>query len=177
VRFYLLSTHYRSPIDFNEERLAEAGTAYARLGSALERAGSWTSAAAPAPHGPMAEATAQAERSFREAMDDDFNSARALGYLFDLAREVNRAVESGDAPQALAGARALDGLGSVLGLFWTPPGPEAEWAPEVLALVGQREEARKARDYARADALRMALLERGVLVEDSPEGPRLKRRG
>ena len=175
VRYYLLSTHYRSPIDFNQERLAEAGTAHARLRGVLERAGMWRETAAPAPQGAMADAVALAERSFREAMDDDFNSAKALGHLFDLSREVNRALDGGDAPQALAGAKALHALASVLGLFWKAPAAESEWDPDVLALVGEREAARKARDFKRADELRATLLARGALVEDGPSGPRLKR--
>jgi cysteinyl-tRNA synthetase len=176
VRFYLLSTHYRSPIDFTNERLAEAGTAYARLRGPLERAGAWSGESAPAPHGAMAEAAGVAERSFREAMDDDFNSARAMGHLFDLSREVNRALEAGDRPQALAGARVLKRLGEVLGLFWVPPGREPQWEPEVMELVSRREQARKSRDFKGADELRRALLDRGVMVEDSPAGPRLRRR-
>ncbi len=177
VRYYLLATHYRSPIDFNEERLAEAGVACSRLRGVLERAGAWSEAAAPAPEGAMADAVALAEGGFREAMDDDFNSAKALGHLFDLSREVNRALDGGDRPQALAGARALHRLASVLGLFWKGPAAAPEWDPELLALVREREQARRARDFERADALRAALLERGVVVEDGAEGPRLKRRG
>jgi cysteinyl-tRNA synthetase len=177
VRFYLLSTHYRSPIDFNEERLTEAGVASARLRGVLERARVWSPQRTPEPQGAMADAVALAERSFREAMDDDFNSARALGHLFDLAREVNRALESGDGPQALAGGRALRRLGEVLGLFWVAPPEEPAWEPEVLELVRRREEARKLRDFKQADNLRAQLLERGVVVEDGADGPRLKRRG
>ncbi len=177
VRYYLLSTHYRSPIDFNVERLEEAGAAHSRLRSVLERAGAWAERATPGAVGAVADAVALAERSFRDAMDDDFNSARALGHLFDLSREVNRAMESGDAPQALAGARAIHRLGSVLGLFWKPPREVAGWEAEVLDLVREREEARRARDFERADSLRAALRARGVLVEDGPSGPRLRRTG
>ena len=75
----------------------------------------------------------------------------------------------------LAAARSLFRLGAVLGLFWKPPAAEV-WEAGVLELARAREGARKARDWARADALRRELLERGVLVEDGADGFRLKRR-
>jgi cysteinyl-tRNA synthetase len=175
VRYYLLSTHYRSPIDFSQERLDEATVAYQRLRSPLERADAWSHPAGELPGGPLGEAVAESERLFAEAMGDDFNSARAIGHLFDLSRHVNRALDEGLGPEALAGASALLRIGGVLGLFWKRPGEEA-WTPEILALVGDREHARKARDWKQADALRQRLLVLGVLVEDGPAGPRLKRR-
>jgi len=176
VRFYLLSTHYRSPIEFTLERLTEAATAYERLRAPLVRAGVWTLTPGPAPGGELGEAVATAERSFGEAMDDDFNTARALGHLFDLARAVNRSLDEGGGPEAREGARRLYALGGILGLFWKVPGAET-WAPEVLALADRREVARKARDWKQADALRNELLALGVVVEDGPQGPKLKKRG
>jgi len=108
-------------------------------------------------------------------MDDDFNTAKAIGHLFDLAREVNRAMDEGMEGEARLGALALFELGEVLGLFWKAPAGE-RWEPEVLALVQSREAARRSKEWGKADELRAALLERGVLVEDGPQGPRLKRR-
>jgi cysteinyl-tRNA synthetase len=174
VRYYLLSTHYRSPIEFTLERLEEAGVAYQRLRSPLERAAAWSAADGPAPGGELGEAVAEADRLFHEAMDDDFNSARAIGHLFDLSRQVNRALDDGLGAPAVSAARALLRLGGVLGLFWRAPGAEV-WDADVLALVEEREQARKSRDWKQADALRGRLLERGVLVEDGPAGPKLKR--
>jgi cysteinyl-tRNA synthetase len=75
----------------------------------------------------------------------------------------------------LAAAQALHRLGGVLGLFWKAPAGES-WPEDVLVLVGQREEARKSRDWGRADALRKQLLDLGAVVEDSPSGPKLKRK-
>jgi cysteinyl-tRNA synthetase len=177
VRYYLLSTHYRSPIEFSEERLFEAGVAYQRLRLPLERGQVWD-AAGPVDGdlgGDLKERAADAGHKFTEAMNDDFNSAKALGHLFDFARDVNRAFDEGAAREARAAARHLYGLGQVLGLFWKPPQEEA-WGPEIQELVQSREEARKARDWKRADALRGELLEWGVVVEDGASGPRLKRR-
>ncbi|HEY2953618.1 MAG TPA: cysteine--tRNA ligase [Candidatus Eisenbacteria bacterium] len=175
VRFYLLSTHYRSPIEFGLDRLEEADVAYQRLRTPLERAAAWERPDGSPAGGGLGEAVAEASRLFTEAMDDDFNTAKALGHLFDLAREVNRALDEGLGEEAKAAARSLLSLGQVLGLFWKAPGAEA-WDPEVMALVRQREEARNTRDWKRADALRAELGQRGVLVEDGPEGPKLKRR-
>jgi cysteinyl-tRNA synthetase len=174
VRFYLLSTHYRSPIEFSQERLDEAGVAYQRLRTPLERAAAWSRTGGRTPGGELGRAVAEADRLFHEAMDDDFNTAKALGHLFDLARDVNRALDEGLGEEAEAGARALLRLGQVLGLFWRAPAAET-WDAEILALVEQREQARKARDWKRADALRADLGRRGVAVEDSAEGPKLKR--
>jgi cysteinyl-tRNA synthetase len=176
VRFYLMSTHYRSPIEFSTERLQEASTAYARLRGPLERAAAWTAPEGAAPGGALGEAVAEADRLFHEAMEDDFNSAGALGHLFDLARAVNRALDETPGSEAVQGARALLRLGSILGLFWRVPGEEA-WSPEVIALAEARVAARAAKDWKRSDELRDQLAALGVLVEDSrAEGQKLKRR-
>jgi cysteinyl-tRNA synthetase len=177
VRYYLLSTHYRSPIEFSRERLDEAGVSYQRLRSPLERVNVWQSpdGTKTKPGGALGEAVAEAERLFTEAMDDDFNSAKAVGHLFDLSRHVNRAIDEGAGPEGVAAAHTLFRLGQVLGLFWKAPAAEA-WEPEVVALVDAREKARASKDWKAADSLRAQLLERGVLVEDSAQGPKLKRR-
>jgi cysteinyl-tRNA synthetase len=177
VRYYLLSTHYRSPIDFSDERLAEAAVAHQRLRGVLERATAWDAAPGPAPGGGLGEAVGVCDRLFRESMNDDFNSAKAIGHLFDLSREVNRALDDGLGPQARAAARALLELGGVLGLFWRKPAGES-WPSGVLALVEGREQARRAKDWALADSLRQRLLDEfGVVLEDvKGQPPRLKRR-
>ena len=175
VRFYLMSTHYRSPIEFSEERLAEAGVAFQRLRSPLERAGIWSPLDVAGTAGEGGAAVSEAESAFREAMDDDFNSAKAIGCLFDLSRAVNRALDEQRTPEARSGAAALVRLGQVLGMFWRKPQAEA-WQPAVLQLVDAREVARKARDWKQADVVRQQLLELGVTVEDSPTGPKIRRK-
>ncbi|MEO6463263.1 MAG: cysteine--tRNA ligase [Candidatus Eisenbacteria bacterium] len=182
VRFYLSSTHYRSPIEFSLERLNEARTAYQRLRQPMERFGAFAAdedagAAAP-PGGAMKDAVAEADLRFAESMNDDANTARALGHLFDLAREVNRAGEAGDQAQARAGGQAIRRLGDLIGLFWAGPAPAGEaWPADVLALVERREAARQARNFKEADALRDELKARGLVVEDGAQGPRVKRIG
>jgi cysteinyl-tRNA synthetase len=186
VRYYLLSTHYRSPIDFTLERLEEAAVAYGRLRSPLERAEAWSAPALGATRGPgaiaaaagvggaLGEAVREADRQFHEAMDDDFNSARAIGHLFDLSRAVNRGLDEGAGAEARRAARALLELGAVLGLFWKAPG-SAEWSAEVLELAASREAARKAKNWKESDRLREELKSRGVTVEDTPAGQKLKK--
>jgi cysteinyl-tRNA synthetase len=175
VRYYLLSTHYRSPIEFSIERLEEAAVAYQRLRSPLERAEAWTAPAGDPPGGAIGGSVAEADRLFHEAMDDDFNSAKAIGHLFDLSRAVNRAIDEGLAAEARAAARELLKLGGVLGLFWKAPAGET-WSAEVLELAARRDAARKAKDWAASDAIRKQLSDAGVVVEDTSQGQKLKRR-
>jgi cysteinyl-tRNA synthetase len=175
TRFYLLSTHYRSPIEFSFERLEEAGVAYQRLRTPLERAGAWTAPDGPAPGGELGRAVGEAERLFAEAMDDDFNTALALGHLFDLARAVNRALDEGGGGDAVQAARALLRLGGILGLFWKTPAGES-WPQDVLDLANERQEARKSKNWKRSDEIRDQLAGMGVVVEDGPQGQKLKRK-
>ena len=138
-------------------------------------AGAWGDGEGPLPSGELGQRVVEADALFHESMDDDFNSAKAIGHLFDLSRHVNRTFDEGIEGEARAGARALLGLGQVLGLFWKAPGAE-DWEAGVLALAQERDGARKARDWKKADALRKQLLDLGVLVEDAADGFRLKRR-
>ena len=175
VRFYLMSTHYRSPIEFSTERLQEAAVAYARLRGPLERASVWAVADGAAPGGALGEAVAEAEKRFHDEMQDDFNSAGALGHLFDLARAVNRAFDEGGGAEAAQGARTLYRLGAILGMFWRVPTGE-DWPAEVLALAEARVAARKGKEWKKSDELRDQLAALGVAVEDSGAGQKLKKR-
>ena len=175
IRFYLLSTHYRSPIEFNEERLSEGREAYGRLRQAVERGGGFE-AGATASAEALDEAAEASIAGFHEAMTDDFNTAGALGHLFDLARTVNRLADAADAPGARAAALELRKWSGLLGLLLEGPRREEAWPEAILRLVTEREEARKKRDWVRADALRGELAGQGVLVEDAAGGPKLKRK-
>ncbi|MEO5618598.1 MAG: cysteine--tRNA ligase [Candidatus Eisenbacteria bacterium] len=186
VRYYLLSTHYRSPIDFNLDRLKEAGVAYERLRSPLMRAEAWGAGGGAVPQGRgavaeaaraggwLGEAVAEADRQFHDAMDDDFNTARAIGHLFDLSRAVNRGLDEGAGAEARSAAVSLLRFGSVLGLFWKAPAAE-EWPADVIELALAREQARKGRNWAESDRLRDALKLLGATVEDTAGGQKLKR--
>jgi len=175
VRYYLLSTQYRSPIEFTLERLEEAGVAYQRLRSPLERMNAWAPGEAGSPAGELGVQVAEAERLFHEAMEDDFNSAKAIGHLFDLSRHVNRGLDEGVGADARAAGRRLLALGGILGMFWKAP-VEEDWPAEVRSLVAEREQARKSRDWKRSDDLRDRLLAIGIAVKDTPQGPKLARK-
>jgi cysteinyl-tRNA synthetase len=180
IRFYLQGTHYRSPIEFLEERLHEAEKAYAKLqATLLETAGRKPGGAHPREE-EIAAAATRAEAAFVEAMSDDFNTARALASLFDLSRAINGALDEtpGEAGEAVRGAAdTLKRLGKVLGLFWKPLESEPEAIPpEIQALVEARQDARRAKDWAAADRARDDLAAAGWVVEDRADGPRVKRK-
>ncbi len=185
LRFYLLSTHYSSPTEFSMERLAEADAGLERLKNALRNAAIVSAEVDPAAvrpaDGELSAATAEARKKFVEAMDDDFNSARALGCLFDLARVMNKQVEAGivsPAERAAVGsaAVALRELGRVLGLFWKDEEAVQQTPDDVKELLTQREAARNRQDWARADELRKLVDSKGYTIEDRPGGPVLRRK-
>ncbi|MDR1069925.1 MAG: cysteine--tRNA ligase [Gracilibacteraceae bacterium] len=185
VRFYLLGTHYRSPLDFDEEKLVMAAKGLERLKTAwrlaeeaaLRPVAAKTELSAAA--GPsFGEAAAAARRAFTEAMDDDFNSAQAYAALFDLARDINTAVAAGDAhPAALReAAAALRELAAVLGLVIAPEeaarADGEKFAALMALIIDIRAAARAKKDWPTADMIRDRLKEAGLVIEDTPQGAR-----
>ena len=174
LRAYLLSSHYRSPLQYGDEGAAAMERSLARFHHAL-RPG-------PADSGgdddgdsarPAAFDAAPFRERFIAAMDDDLNTPQALAALFDLAREINRAREGG---QPIAAAQeTLRELGGLLGLTFAERGPAAGAAqlaaqPFIEMLVSARAELRQARQYALADRIRDQLAAQGVTLEDTPNG-------
>ena len=167
VRFFMLSSHYRSPLNYSEDRLRQADAALRRLYTALRGFGG-------SPDEPDAEWLAR----FRAAMDDDFNTPEAISVLFELAREVNRAREPGTVDRAGALAGTLRVLGATLGLLGTDPeaylrGEPAAGGPgdaEIEAMIAERAAARARRDWAEADRWRDSLAAAGVVIEDGAQG-------
>jgi cysteinyl-tRNA synthetase len=167
IRFLLLSAHYRETFNFTLEGLDGARAALGRLDECL---GKLRDAAA----GATSEPEAALLEKVTAALDDDLNVSAAWGVVFEWVREMNRRLASGEcAPaQAAAALAAWTRLDAVFGLGQ----PEAaEAPPEIAALLEQRQAARKARDFKRADAVRDELKASGWLIEDTPKGPRLKR--
>jgi cysteinyl-tRNA synthetase len=182
LRLYLLGTHYRNPLEYSEERIAEADRALDRLRALVREAERLAARGTPAPgpDGGLLEEVAAQRARFEAAMDDDFNTAQAIGVLFDLARLLHAArgrVAEGQAAAGsfLVGVGELVALANVLGLLVRRPakaGPEL--APDLRArietLIGQRQEARRRRDWSVADRLREELEGLGIVLEDTREG-------
>jgi cysteinyl-tRNA synthetase len=181
LRLYLLGTHYRNPLDFATERVAEAARALERFRNLFEEADRLAAKGTPAPGRDqgLLEDVAEARRLFEEAMDDDFNTAQAVAVLFDLAHRLQSFKSKVIQGEAAAGAFLLGvgellSLGRVLGLFDEPSRPSRPMDPElqgrIEALVRARAEARQRLDWASADRLRDELARLRVTVEDGPEG-------
>ena len=184
IRFFILQTHYRSPLDFSDERLREAQTALDRLRNANAVVAELTQREGTADTG--AELAAQAEtflRDFDAAMDDDFNTALAISQMFGLAKEINRyhqELERGAAFDAANFGRAADAyhaMAAIIGIFEQEEAPADDGLTDALMdlIIGIRQEARAAKNWAVADKIRDGLKEAGVVLEDTPTGVRWKR--
>lgn len=174
LRLTVLSSSYRSPLAFGDEIAADQERKLARLRSALE---------APLganESGPVADALTAAVQTARQrfvaTMDDDFNTAGALGVLFDLVRAINTARDAGVGGAPFDDAQAtLRELAGVLGLTLVAAAPTAQQAaPFIDLLVEIRTELRKAKQFALADSVRHRLVDLGVTLEDTPQGTRWK---
>ena len=180
MRAFVLSSHYRGPINYTEENLRQADAALSRLYLSLRD----VEAAREPPRGDWTE-------RFREAMDDDFNTPEALAALQSLARELNTAKASGDAGAAAGLAAELKSLAGTLGILAYEPGDwlamrseltAGESAGEGLddaqidALVEARSAARRARDWAESDRIRDELAAAGVILEDGAGGTTWRRK-
>lgn len=170
LRYYLIQPHYRSTIEYSDSALSEAAQAYRRIEQFLRRAGR-TGAITPGELAP----------EFVEAMDNDLATPTAIAVIHNVMREGNAALEAGQDEQARAAAGSVRAMMGILGLDPLAP----EWAEAAGAdtptrqalssvvedLLAERQQARAARDFARADAVRDRLLRAGITVEDTPDGP------
>ena len=171
VRYLLLASHYRKALNFTFGSLGGAGEAVARLQAFYRRAQEYEGGGAD----DLAASLADARSVFEAALDSDLGIAEAVAAVFDLVTAGNRAMDAGalSAEGARALVATLEDFDRVLGVM--RPAPAAVDA-EVEALIAEREEARRAKDFARADALRGELAARGVAVEDTPAGVRWKKK-
>lgn len=174
IRYLLLASHYRSQLNFTFKGLGQAAAAISRLGDFQARLESLNGGAGESAS--ISERTEQAVAAFDAALDDDLNSARALGVVFEWVRDINRAIDEGvattaDQPGLEAFLRHFDAVYDVL----NPDPDEVDIDADIEALVAEREQARESGDFARADAIRDELAARGVILEDTPDGVRVKR--
>jgi cysteinyl-tRNA synthetase len=190
IRLFLLSTHYRSPIDFSDQNLEEATRTLDRFYHLVGELEGVLKEAAANPSGSGAreasEAVASLGKRFRRSMDDDFNTAEALGEIFKTSKALSGALARGERPGGETLAAFLQGVreaGEVLGVLDSSPSSwrerrdrreeklkstvDSSW---IEARLAAREAARAGKDWAAADAVRDELLSRGVLLEDTPEG-------
>lgn len=190
VRLYLLSTHYRSPVDFDDERLLAAEKGLERLQNTYrllqEAADRLAGTVETAPDQEKAAALKvkidELRQEFIAAMDDDFNTARAIAALYDLAREINTYLHAGSGLEAgviKLAATTYEQLGEhVMGLLGRTEqqaaGANLEDALMEL-IITMRQEARQRKDWATADAIRDRLKALGITLEDTPHGPRWKK--
>jgi cysteinyl-tRNA synthetase len=185
VRFFILSSHYRSPTDFSEEALDAADRGRERLYGAVRLVRERLRAA---PEGAVdagwQKKLGEARDRFVEVMDDDFGTPQAIATLFDLSRETNALLNTGE-PVTTGTLEAIDALYRELGedvLGILPDDLSAEAGGELVddlvrLLIDLRQEARAARDWKRSDEIRDRLAAMGVALEDSPEGTRWRLAG
>ncbi|MGN0791399.1 MAG: cysteine--tRNA ligase [Christensenellales bacterium] len=174
VRLFLLGAHYRNPVNFSRDLVEQSNAGLVRIRTARERL-------AEAKEGPATDADAsfiasldEFKKAFCDAMDDDLNTADAIGVLFDYTRAVNTFVTEPRSREALDKAAELfDSVTSVLGILQHQKAEE--FPAEALALLEERAIVRKAKDWARADAIRDELKAMGYAVEDSKDGAKLKK--
>jgi cysteinyl-tRNA synthetase len=177
VRYLLLSSHYRKQLNFTWESLTHAEEALRRLADFLDRLDTVKEGSHPA----VAERVEEAAKAFSAAMQDDLNTAAALGAIFELVRALNSAIDAGQLGQGDVPAvrEAFDRFDRVLGVL-SLRRAEDETAPvpvaEIERLIEERQAARRRRDFGEADRIRQSLAERGVLLEDGAGGTRWKRK-
>ncbi|MBV9026479.1 MAG: cysteine--tRNA ligase [Streptomycetaceae bacterium] len=173
LRYYLASPHYRSKIEYSEEALREAESAFARIEGFMQRVAEKA--------GKVVLPADQVPPAFAEAMDDDFGVPQALAIVHTTVRQGNSALTADDKETAVARLAELRAMLGVLGLDPL----DAHWAGEdrgedlhgvvdslVRLVLEQRQAARVRKDYATADAIRDQLQQSGLTIEDTPEGPR-----
>ena len=190
LRLFILNTHYRSPLDFSDARLEEAKRSLERLRTAQQNLLEIMKVITVGPDAEsmaLRQKVADLREAFLEAMRDDFNTSLAISYLFALAREINVYHQA-----IMNGSRKPDGklmdqiiktwkeMKSVIGILEDEPARSGEQGTEeddsaIEAKIAERQEARKKKDFARADAIRDELAKQGIILEDTPQGVRWKR--
>ena len=171
IRYFMLSAHYRSPLNYTAELIEACRSSLDRLYTCRDNLDFAISNASDAGSSLLAEKAAAAKVKFNTAMDDDLNTADALAAVFELVKEINTLSADASRGALETAAAAFDELTGVLGLVYNRRTDETP--AEVLELVQKRADAKKAKDWATADAIRAQLAEMGWNVEDTPQGPKV----
>ena len=173
IRYIMISSHYRSPINYSADIIEQSKNALDRLYKCREALVFAISHAENG--GSRPEFIDRRRAEFIEAMEDDLNTADALGTVFNLVKDINLLVAGGAKKDSLEAAlEGYDELCSVLGLVYNFGDDSID--TEVEAMIAERTAARKARDFAKADAIRERLSEMGIVLEDTPQGVKWSRK-
>ncbi len=172
VRLFMLSAHYRNPVNFSEELIAQAASAMARIKNCrdnLKHIAEAGSGETP----DVSKLSCELRQRFKDEMDDDLNTAGALGAVFEYVREINLKFEQGGSARSASEALCvLDEVLGVLGIEFR----QEEIPESIKTLAQQRQEARAKKDFAAADALRAEIAAQGYELKDTPEGVKISRR-
>ena len=172
IRYLMISSHYRSPINYSLDIITQAGNALERLYTCRDRLDFAISHAEKGGEAP--ETLAVRREKFEEALNDDLNTADALAEIFLLVKDINMLIDANAKKATLtAAAELFDELCFVLGLLYNRKNDSLD--AEVEELIAKRTEARKNRDFATADAIRDKLKEMGIVLEDTPQGVKWSR--
>ena len=176
VRYLLASVPYRKSLNFTFEGLKSAATAIDRLRNYKLRLDSARFAAGV--NRQLIERTQRADDDFRAALDDDLNTAEALAAVFEYIRDTNTAMDSGEfhAGNVTAAQAFLDRFDAVFDVLKTQQSEGSISDEQINALIAERTQAKKAKNFARADRIRVELTEQGVIVEDTKDGVRWKKK-
>jgi cysteinyl-tRNA synthetase len=177
VRLFMLSAHYRSPINFSREQIEAANASLNRLYTARNSLRFQIENGEDRPlnteETAFTERLKRYEKRFDEAMDDDMNTADALGAIFELVKDANVTLQQGSSREAAKAAlNSLEAICDVLGLLSKK---EDELPEEIAALVKERAEARKNKDWARSDELRNQIVNAGYILEDTKQGQKVRK--
>lgn len=181
IRFFMLSSHYRNPINFSDDLLEQAKSAVERLYNCVYNLQFTIKSADVRRDNAIDEdfllEVNKLKKQFIECMDDDLNTAGAIGALFELVKCINITVTSADKPSAHSLSYALTvihELGGILGLLYKES--QTDLDSEIEEMIKQRSEARKNKDYKTADEIRDKLSAMNIILEDTPEGVKWKRK-
>lgn len=177
IRLFFAFTHYRSPVDYNKKNLEKAKNSLKSLYATLENLAHYKTEVKSETN-EWKSILNESRKEFEEAMDDDFNTPAALSVLFELQKKVNRLMEEkGEISASLAKEliKTFRELGNILGILKSGIA-KTKTTDDVKRLIREREKARKSGDWKKADEIRKKISELGFILEDTPKGPRVKKK-